>query len=301
MDAASFAATTLPPLPPASEIPNAFLDSVKQWWASGEKQMAISEERLLRRLPYFQSYKPDPGTPSPHSVVAYNSRVELSSPKKYLNTVFFTSTSPQPNAPPPAVLLHGYGAGLGFFFKNFHALADWAGRRGTNVYAVDWLGMGRSARVSFTVNASRKDVKARVGEAEAFFVDSLEEWRQKMGLDKMTLIGHSLGAYLSAAYALKYPGRVDKLILLSPAGVPRGPDYTVPSQELEPTESQGGGSAEPATNRKVEEIEAQQKQAKAKESRSRRLLTYLWEEGWSPFQVVRSSVFWGPMLVGKVC
>ncbi|EEB89031.1 hypothetical protein MPER_12926, partial [Moniliophthora perniciosa FA553] len=252
MDAASVAAaTTLPPLPPASDIPNAFLDSVKQWWASGEKQMAISEERLLRRLPYFQSHKSDSGTPSAHPIVAYNSRVELSSPKKYLNTVFFTSTSPQPNAPPPAVLLHGYGAGLGFFFKNFHALADWAGRRGTNIYAVDWLGMGRSARIPFTTLWKSGD--------------------KKMGLDKMTLIGHSLGAYLSTAYALKYTGRVDKLILLSPAGVPRGPDYTVPSQELEPTKSQGGGSAEPATTRKVEEIEAQLKQVKAKESRSRRL------------------------------
>ncbi|KAK7060339.1 hypothetical protein VNI00_001104 [Paramarasmius palmivorus] len=283
MDAASVAAT-LPPLPPAAEIPNAFLGSVKQWWASGEKQLAISEERLLRRLPYFQTHKPEPGTLSAHPVVAHSSRVELSNPKKYLNTVSFTSTSPSPNAPAPAVLLHGYGAGLGFFFKNFHALGEWAGRRGTSAYAVDWLGMGRSARIPFTVNASRKDVKARVEEAESFFVDSLEEWRQKMGLDKMTLVGHSLGAYLSTVYALKYPSRVDKLILLSPAGVPRGPDYTDPARELDPTESQ---------------IEAQQKQAKAKESRSRRLLTYLWEEGWSPFQVVRSSVFWGPMLVGK--
>ncbi|KAJ8086392.1 hypothetical protein PM082_005215 [Marasmius tenuissimus] len=26
---------------------------------------------------------------------------------------------------------------------------------------------------------------------------------------------------------------------------------------------------------------------------------YLWEEGWSPFQAVRSTLFWGPMLVGK--
>jgi len=26
---------------------------------------------------------------------------------------------------------------------------------------------------------------------------------------------------------------------------------------------------------------------------------YLWEEGFSPFQVVRTAMFWGPMLVGK--
>jgi hypothetical protein len=28
--------------------------------------------------------------------------------------------------------------------------------------------------------------------------------------------------------------------------------------------------------------------------------TYLWEEGWSPFQVVRSTGMWAPMIVAKV-
>jgi len=98
--------------------------------------------------------------------------------------------------------------------QNFLPLANWAGRRGTSVYALDWLGMGRSARVPFTIKASRKDTAARVAEAEAFFVDSLEEWRQKMGLKSMTLVGHSLGAYFSVVYALKFPDRVNKLILL---------------------------------------------------------------------------------------
>ena len=75
--------------------------------------------------------------------------------------------------------------------------------------------MGRSARIPFRVKAKREDIRARVAEAESFFIDSLEEWRGKMGLDKMTLIGHSLGGYLSIAYALKYPTRVSKLILIS--------------------------------------------------------------------------------------
>ena len=42
-----------------------------------------------------------------------------------------------------------------------------------------------------------------------------------------------------------------------------------------------------------------EEEAQRQESRSRKLLTYLWEQGWSPFQVVRSTVFWGPMLIGK--
>jgi pimeloyl-ACP methyl ester carboxylesterase len=34
------------------------------------------------------------------------------------------------------------------------------------------------------------------------------------------LIGHSLGGYLSTQYALRYPDRIQKLILMSPAGYP---------------------------------------------------------------------------------
>ena len=47
-------------------------------------------------------------------------------------------------------------------------------------------------------------------------MDSLEQWRESMGIDKMILLGHSLGGYLAAVYALKYPERVQKLILVSP-------------------------------------------------------------------------------------
>ncbi|KAH6915391.1 abhydrolase domain-containing protein 4 [Coprinopsis sp. MPI-PUGE-AT-0042] len=179
----------------------------------------------------------------------------------------------------------------------------------TSVYALDWLGMGRSARVPFTVKAKRSNVQERVDEAEAFFIDSLEDWRKQMGLDRMTLIGHSLGAYLSVAYTLKYPERVAKLILLSPAGVPRGPNYTEPSRELTdhgadpdgvPEPHTGDPShAEPATKTSFHPFAQSQKRHQENQSLGRRLFTYLWEEGVSPFQVVRSAAFLGPLLVGK--
>ena len=197
-------------------------------------------------------------------------------------------------------MLHGYGAGLGFFFLNFPALAQWAGTRGSSVYAVDWLGMGRSARVPFRIRAKRDHIPDRVHEAESFFVESLEEWRERTGLEKMTLIGHSLGAYFSAVYALRYPQRVHKLILLSPAGVPRGPDTTLPSREMLDRQVTGEDGAVAADSSRVAALEEEQRVEKKKESFGRKLFTHLWEEGWSPFQLVRSSLFWGPMLVAKV-
>jgi cardiolipin-specific phospholipase len=234
-------------------------------------------------------------------VIAHSERVTLSEPKRYLNTLTIKSTAPSSDdAPPPAVLLHGYGAGLGFFFRNFPALARWAGMRGTSVYAVDWLGMGRSARVPFRIRAKRDDIPGRVREAESFFVESLEEWRERVGLEKMTLIGHSLGAYFSTVYALRYPERVHKLLLLSPAGVPRDPSNTVPSREMLDRQITGEDGDVAADSARLAALEQEQRSEKTKEPFARRLFTHLWEEGWSPFQVVRFSLFWGPMLVGKV-
>ncbi|KAN0097651.1 Alpha/Beta hydrolase fold [Tylopilus felleus] len=289
------------PIPPAPSIPATFSASLRSWWSVGEKQGAAAEERLLRRLPFFFPERMPTSTGSP--VIARRERIELASPKHYLNSLSIKATNPSPTAPPPAVVLHGYGAGLGFFFRNFPALATWASNRGANVYALDWLGMGRSARVPFRIKAKRDDISGRVREAESFFIDSLEEWRSKMGLEKMTLIGHSLGAYFSVAYALRYPTRVHKLILLSPAGVPYNPDnLTMPSRELTDSGDSGTSAsapAEPASASEIQRIRNQQRAMKKEESRSRRFLAYLWEEGWSPFQVVRSTLFWGPMLVGK--
>jgi cardiolipin-specific phospholipase len=56
--------------------------------------------------------------------------------------------------------------------------------------------------------------------AAAFFVDTLEEWRQQQQhLNQFTLIGHSLGGLLAAEYAIQHPDRLDGLVLASPASV----------------------------------------------------------------------------------
>lgn len=119
------------------------------------------------------------------------------------------------------VITHGYGAGLGFFFRNYAAISK---HSDYDIHSIDWLGMANSSRPTFP-KAKRTDTEEFIiNQTEDFFVNSLEEWRKRTGIDKMTLMGHSLGGYLSTAYSLKYPERVEKLILVSPVGVPIKPE-----------------------------------------------------------------------------
>lgn len=119
--------------------------------------------------------------------------------------------------PPKNVLVmtHGYGAGIGFFYRNFGMISELDGWR---TYSIDWLGMANSGRPKFPKKNKNESVESVVQKTEDFFIDSLEEWRKVNKIDKFTLLGHSLGGYLSSCYAMKYPDRVEKLILVSPAG-----------------------------------------------------------------------------------
>lgn len=61
-------------------------------------------------------------------------------------------------------------------------------------------------------------------QAEVFFLEPLLEFFTIKKITTAQLVGHSLGGYLTLAFALRYPTRVTNLILLSPAGIPRHPE-----------------------------------------------------------------------------
>lgn len=109
---------------------------------------------------------------------------------------------------PPLVMLHGHGGGLGVFAQNFDALAG-----AYTVYAVDLLGWGRSDRPPFTGESA--------ADAQRWWVESLDAWRQTMGLEQITLLGHSMGGFVAGSYALAYPEHVAHLILVDPGGMSR--------------------------------------------------------------------------------
>jgi cardiolipin-specific phospholipase len=121
----------------------------------------------------------------------------------------------------PLVLLHGYMNGAAYFYRNLVGLSS----AFDTVHSIDLLGWGLSSRPRFELKqieeeASHQSDTFMVRQAEHFFVESLEAWRHSQGIPKMVLAGHSMGGYISVAYAERYPERVEKLVLISPAGVP---------------------------------------------------------------------------------
>ncbi|KAI4284199.1 MAG: hypothetical protein L6R38_001615 [Xanthoria sp. 2 TBL-2021] len=218
------------------------------------------------------------------------------------------------------VMLHGYGAGLGFFYKNFEGLSRVPG---WTVYALDLLGMGRSSRPPFRVHA--KDRQKSISEAEDWFVDALEEWRVKRNIDRFTLLGHSLGGYMAVAYALKYPGHLNKLILASPVGIPEDP-YAVNAAMPDPSDStltneffQDQEATTEHSNPKIpdpakttgdnnnflntrstaqkQDLSGDDTTPSAPRKPLPKWLTYLWDANISPFSLVRWAGPLGPRFV----
>lgn len=47
-------------------------------------------------------------------------------------------------------------------------------------------------------------------------VDDLEALRNKLGLEKLTILAHSFGPAIAAQYAMRYPSRVERMIFIGP-------------------------------------------------------------------------------------
>lgn len=121
------------------------------------------------------------------------------------------------------VMVHGYGAGLGFYLKNFDALLA---RRRWIIHAIDLLGYGCLSRPKFSPN--------NLDDVEAWFHNLYSEWAAKRGInpDRTIVLAHSMGAYLMASYGIRTGLRFcRKMLMVSPGAVIRHrrqvavPDY----------------------------------------------------------------------------
>jgi pimeloyl-ACP methyl ester carboxylesterase len=102
---------------------------------------------------------------------------------------------------PVVVLLHGLGSSSVAWQFNIAALAA-----KYRVIAPDQIGFGKS---------DKPMLKYRVGT----YVDFLDKFLSEIKVEKATLVGNSLGGWVAAWTAIKYPNRVEKIILADAAGL----------------------------------------------------------------------------------
>jgi pimeloyl-ACP methyl ester carboxylesterase len=149
--------------------------------ATGAHEIQQRYRDLLRRWP----------VPSEHRTV----------PTAYGET-FVVDCGP-PDAP-PLVLLHGAGANSAMWLGD---VASWSQR--FRVYAVDVIGEpGLSA-------------PSRPPLASDAYASWLDDVLRGLAVDRVSIVGVSLGGWLAIDYAIRRPARMDRLVLLGPGGLGR--------------------------------------------------------------------------------
>lgn len=297
-----------------------FKESWNQWRHSGNQVEA--EKNVLNLLNLVRHPKPGVKTTVRNIPIQVSKKIVKSRKPLYLHEFAVEPESFKQGSSNTLVIMHGYAAGLGFFFKNFdglHAgLSDW------NIYALDWLGFGLSARPKFhakTSDLSQTKDKGElnldndvnplmaVRETEDWFIESLEAWRKTKNIEKFTLMGHSMGGYLSAVYAFRYPQHVEKLIMVSPAGVERGHNPNLDNRSFL-TMLKSNKKKRELTHLKEKVVTAEKMEmsedAKAaaeikaeiiNKREMNKLMIYLWNHHLSPFSFLRTTAAFGPKLM----
>lgn len=102
---------------------------------------------------------------------------------------------------PTVIFLHGLGGSVANWQTNTAAFAQ-----NYHVIAIDQVGFGKS---------DKPNLKYRVGT----FVDFLDKFMAELKIEKASLVGNSMGGWVAAIMAIKYPNRVEKIVLADAAGI----------------------------------------------------------------------------------
>ena len=107
------------------------------------------------------------------------------------------------------ILLHGIGASAERWSRVIPTLS-----RDYRVIAPDIIGFGYSDKpvVEYTMD---------------FFIDFFESFLDNLGISEASIIGSSLGGHIATEFAIRFPHMVEKLVLVSPAGMMRKSNPTL--------------------------------------------------------------------------
>jgi 4,5:9,10-diseco-3-hydroxy-5,9,17-trioxoandrosta-1(10),2-diene-4-oate hydrolase len=107
---------------------------------------------------------------------------------------------------PVLVFLHGSGNGASGY-SNFKGNFPYFAEHGFRALAPDSLGFGYSDKptdVDYTLD---------------LHVEAYRRFLDALGIERASLVGNSHGGAVAIAFALKYPARVQRLVLMAPGGL----------------------------------------------------------------------------------
>jgi pimeloyl-ACP methyl ester carboxylesterase len=105
-----------------------------------------------------------------------------------------------PRDAPSILLLHAMFASATVWYRNAGALSEHY-----RIYAVDTLGEPGKSRPIKSIKSLEEYLK--------WFI----ELTDGLGVDEIYLVGNSVGAFLSTYFTMKFPDRIQKLVLIGPA------------------------------------------------------------------------------------
>jgi 4,5:9,10-diseco-3-hydroxy-5,9,17-trioxoandrosta-1(10),2-diene-4-oate hydrolase len=104
---------------------------------------------------------------------------------------------------PPLVLIHGIGASVESWAANVHPLS-----RTHRVYALDLVGFGAADKPAAPYTLS-------------YLAQFVADFMRSQDIERASIVGHSLGGGVALKLALGHAEKVDKLVLVSSAGLGR--------------------------------------------------------------------------------
>ena len=167
-------------------------ESQEEYHQSIRKEMENSERTMIDKYS---------GLKIGETIKVFNVPIELNGNFEFIHTTLSGEDQKE-----DLVLIHGFLVGLASFYPMMAELS-----KHYRLWCIDLIGMGLSSRPEFTCTSTEETID--------YFMESLEQWRKHVELERFHLAGQSFGGYMSGMYALRYPARVKKLILLTPAGV----------------------------------------------------------------------------------
>ncbi|EGW32830.1 uncharacterized protein SPAPADRAFT_60173 [Spathaspora passalidarum NRRL Y-27907] len=176
-------------------------------------------------------------------------------------------------------------AALGYFVNNISEIISTPGMR---LHLIDLPGFGNSSRpkfpAEFLIEPDTREAKiAQIKLVEGWFIDCIETWRIKRDLHKFNMIAHSMGAYLTSCYLMKYNRDpklvVDRVILVSPMGT-ESSEVSLLSNK--PTEEENKPDPENEVELLVESLEMGRPRFP-----KNYIIRTLWKHNKSPFMILQ--------------